>query len=64
MSSDDWTQLEHLTAHLDDLYHRRLLAERRDNVQLAKQIDEQIASTQVQRRRLLGRIRLRLIEEA
>lgn len=63
MSPDDWTLLEHLAARIEDLHHRRLFAEQCDNVKLVKQVDEQIADAEAQRKRLLGRIRLRLIEE-
>jgi hypothetical protein len=63
MPPDEWTQLEHLSARLDDLQDRRLFAEQCDNVALAKEIDEQIAVAEAQRKRLLGRIRLRFIAE-
>lgn len=64
MSFDDWTQLEHLAARLEDLYHRRLFAQQRDDEQLTQQIDEQIANAEGLRKRLLARIRFRLIEQA
>jgi len=64
MASDDWTRLEHLAARLEDLHHRRLFAEQREDELLLKQIDEEVAKTETERKRLLGRIRLRMIEEA
>ena len=64
MAADDWTQLEHLAARLEDLQHRRHFAEQRENELLVQQIDEEIAKTEAERKRLLGRIRLRMIEEA
>jgi hypothetical protein len=63
MLSDDWTQLERICARLEELHHRRVFAEQRDNVLLLKQIDEEIANTEAQRKRHLGRIRFRLIED-
>jgi hypothetical protein len=64
MPPDDWTKLEHLAARLEDLHHRRLFAEQRENELLLQQIDEEIVKTEAERKRLLGRIRLRMIEEA
>ncbi len=48
---------------LDDLHDRRLFADQCNNVALAKDIDGQIAVAEAQRKRLLGRIKLRFIAE-
>ena len=64
MSSTEWTQLEHLSAQLEDLHHRRLFAERHNNGQLARQIDEQISIAEARRKRLLDRIMILLAEKA
>src|SRR6266851_2907828 len=64
MSSTEWTQLEHVSAQLEDLHHRRLFAERHNNGQLARQIDEQISIAEARRKRLLDRIMILLAEKA
>ncbi len=63
MSSTEWTQLEHISAQLEDLHHRRLFAEQHHNAQLARQIDEQISLTEARRKRLVDRIMILLAEK-